>query len=167
MSGGLRARLGQRQRRLVSLGLLPEVAYFNARIAPGGRCWTWTGGTNGVGYGVVSCQRLRGYSHRLMYERCVGPIPAGMVIDHLCRNTLCCNPEHLEPVTHAENIRRSPLVGAKRTCAYGHDFTPENTYVTPAGARQCLECSRRRGRELRARRRESERRAREEMQPCR
>ncbi len=167
MSGSLRATLHGRQRHLVSIGVLPELAYVVARVAVAGSCWQWTGGTNGVGYGTVTWRGARGYSHRLMFERCVGPIPAGMVLDHLCRNTLCCNPEHLEPVTHAENIRRSPLVGAKRVCVYGHDYTPENTYVTPAGARQCLECSRRRGRELRARRSESERRAREEMQPCR
>jgi hypothetical protein len=159
--------LRDRQRHLTSLGVLPELAYFGARIANVGSCWQWTGGTNGVGYGTVTWRHVRGYAHRLMYERCIGPIPAGTVLDHLCRNTLCCKPDHLEPVTNAENIRRSPLVGAKRACAYGHDFTPENTYVTPAGARQCIECNRRRARELRARRSESERRAREEMQPCR
>ncbi|MFK5284023.1 HNH endonuclease signature motif containing protein, partial [Lacticaseibacillus paracasei] len=45
-------------------------------------------------------------AHRFMYERLVGPIPAGMQLDHLCRVRPCCNPAHLEPVTQRENIAR-------------------------------------------------------------
>lgn len=128
--------------------LLPEIERLVGRITrtPSG-CWEWTGATNGVGYGMVFVRGQRYYTHRLLYSRCVAPIPTGLVIDHLCRNTLCCNPEHLEPVTHRENIMRSPLMGAKTHCKWGHVFTPENTAITGAGARQCKACVRRRNHE--------------------
>src|SRR5690606_27089460 len=69
-----------------------------------------------------------------------GPIPAGLVIDHLCGNTSCCNPEHLEAVTNAENMRRRAKRSA--TCASGHPWTPENTYIRPNGRRDCRACKR-------------------------
>lgn len=69
-------------------------------------CWEWLWGRTGAGYG-----RWRGrYAHRVSYERSRGPIPAGLRIDHLCRNRGCVNPDHLEPVTAAVNAQRSPLV---------------------------------------------------------
>lgn len=70
-------------------------------------CWIWQGNTNnGKGYFRVSHRGERIYVHRWYYERFVGPIPEGLQLDHLCRNRNCCNPEHLEPVTQAENLRR-------------------------------------------------------------
>ncbi len=72
-------------------------------------CWNFTGAQNGVGYGVVGAGR-RGdgnvFTHRVTYEHYIGPIPPGMDIDHLCRNRVCCNPDHLEAVTRRENIMR-------------------------------------------------------------
>ena len=94
-------------------------------------CWRWTGPTAG-GYG-----RVQIYAHRWMYEREVGPIPDGLQIDHLCRNPLCVNPEHLEPVTHAENQRRK---SERPVCGKGHVFTEETTYWTPKGYRKCRIC---------------------------
>lgn len=72
-------------------------------------CWHWTAALmpNGYGYFRVSTPRRRMvYAHRAAYELLVGPIPDGMVIDHLCRNKSCVNPEHLEVVTQGENVRR-------------------------------------------------------------
>lgn len=77
--------------------------------------------------------------HRYAYERKYGPIPAGLELDHLCRTPRCVCPDHLEPVTHAENMRRS--VHKKPThCPSGHPWSAENTHVYPSGARRCIAC---------------------------
>lgn len=68
-----------------------------------------------AGYTHASIGGHRRLTHRVMYEQEVGPIPEGLVIDHLCRQPACINPAHLEPVTHAENIRRGN--NAKLTAA--------------------------------------------------
>jgi hypothetical protein len=77
-------------------------------VNPETGCWEWQRGKT-HGYGSLHCPRrnttLR--AHRWYYEEAKGPIPAGMVLDHLCRNKGCVNPDHLEPVTSAENTRRS------------------------------------------------------------
>jgi hypothetical protein len=105
------ATLGPRRAQIRSL---PEIAALvkYRRIEDGH--WLWTGTTNGVGYGVVFIRYCRWYVHRLSYVLAVGPIPPGMELDHLCRVRSCFNPEHLEAVTHAENMRRSPFVGRCR-----------------------------------------------------
>jgi hypothetical protein len=106
-------------------------------------CWRWNGQIDREGYGIAN-HRL---AHRVVYERLVEPIAAGMVLDHLCRVTCCVNPDHLEPVTQAENMRRSRLSACRR----GHDFTPENTYIQPtSGVRVCRTCKRDRQRNRRA-----------------
>lgn len=84
-------------------------------------CWLWTGlvGTNG--YGATHVRGRDGVTvlmaHRMSYEFYVGPIPEGLVIDHLCRNTRCVRPDHLEPVTNQENVRRGYAV---KTAARTH-----------------------------------------------
>ena len=83
-----------------------------SKIRHEGDCWIWTGSTNGCGYGETSEAGKKVYTHRLMYERHVGPIPEGKDIDHLCRNRACCNPAHLEPVTRQENLLRGDTIPA-------------------------------------------------------
>lgn len=106
-------------------------------------CWPWTGARNGRGYGRLAAgRRDEGlvYAHRAVFELSARPLVDGETIDHLCRNTSCCNPAHLEPVPLAENIRR-----AKRRlthCKHGHEFTPENTYWRKEGRRMCRACGR-------------------------
>lgn len=68
-------------------------------------CWLWEGALRG-GYGRVKLDGRTQAAHRASYELHVGPIPSGLVLDHLCRNRSCVNPAHLEPVTTEENIRR-------------------------------------------------------------
>lgn len=88
-------------------------------------CWPYMGYRlpNGYGqYGSVG-------AHRLAYQLHIGPIPAGLVVDHLCRNKVCVNPAHLEAVTQQENVRRA-LGSATRThCTNGHELTDENSYI--------------------------------------
>jgi hypothetical protein len=87
-------------------------------------CWLWTGTVGRYGYGNSGRQD----SHRLVYERLVGPVPAGLQLDHLCRVRRCVNPGHLEPVTRLENVRRSPhCPGNRATCVHGHPYTETNT----------------------------------------
>lgn len=109
-----------------------------------GPCWIWTGGVAGnlnyPKYGRTSGQQ----AHRFSYELLVGPVPADLDLDHLCRTSLCVNPAHLEPVTHLENIMRGeslPALNARKThCQRGHEFTPENTGQMSSGGRSCITC---------------------------
>lgn len=97
-------------------------------------CINWLGYVTPTGYG-----RYAGISaHRIAYAMVRGPIPDGLSLDHLCRNTRCVNPFHLEPVTRAENTRRRFVI--QTACVNGHDYTPENTYRRPNGQRDCRAC---------------------------
>jgi hypothetical protein len=99
-------------------------------------CWIWQGRIDYKGYG----RRGDDLAHRLSYQQHVGPIPAGLQLDHLCRVRACVNPTHLEPVTNAENQRRSPLVNSAKThCPKGHPYDEENTYRWRK-ARHCRSC---------------------------
>lgn len=115
-------------------------------------CWIWTGrskpsrpghGTDKYGY-VRLGGRAPKLAHRAAFEALVGPIPSGLTIDHLCRETLCVNPNHMEPVTLRENILRGFSFSAnnarKTHCFAGHEFTPENTYMYK-GNRLCRACN--------------------------
>jgi len=116
-------------------------------------CWVWHGKTSRWGYGAVRVYYVDGtdgYSgaHRIVYVALAGPIPDGLDLDHLCRNRLCCNPEHLEPVSRRANTLRGEgpaAVNAKKThCPRGHELTEDN--LIPAnlkqGGRACLACHR-------------------------
>lgn len=107
-------------------------------------CWEWQGHTT-RGYGRVHRDGRTHAVHRLAYELLVGPIPAGLTIDHLCRNRACFNTAHLEPVTLRENILRGETIAAenaaKTHCKNGHPFDDENTGRDKTrGARYCREC---------------------------
>lgn len=89
-------------------------------------CWLFRGAINDMGYGVLNVGGRNVRTHRITYEGLVGSIPEGLDIDHLCRVRGCCNPEHLEPVTRSENLRRGWAVRKSTHCRNGHLFDEEN-----------------------------------------
>lgn len=101
----------------------------------------WRGWHNNLGYGYVRWQGRDRPVHRVVMEE-LGRVEQGQDVDHLCRNVGCCNPDHLEGVSHRENIRRG-RAGTKTSCKIGHDWTnPSNVYVRRDGRRWCAECAR-------------------------
>src|SRR3990167_6627220 len=122
-------------------------------------CWIWTGRTtirdrkrpnaSRYTYGVfdLSWRPTRAtVAHRVAYSFTKGSIPNGMQLDHLCRNTLCVNPEHLEAVTHKENLLRSlnPIMQAHRnhTCTKGHRLNEQTAYQNrKTGRLRCKICT--------------------------
>jgi len=119
-------------------------------------CWEWIGRRTWNGYGrfyigTSRADQRYASSHRWAYEFLVGPIPAGLDLDHLCRNRACCNPAHCEPVTRRQNVLRGngpamlgKINGTKTHCVHGHEFDEINTYQRPTGGRACRTCERQR-----------------------
>lgn len=120
---------------------------FWAKVNKTEACWEWTASLHPSGYGqfMYVGHRPRA-AHRVAYEWLRGPIPEGLVLDHLCRNRTCVNPDHLEPVTHRENILRGVGASArnvvKTRCDQGHPFDKANTYIDQRGRRTCRTCRR-------------------------
>jgi hypothetical protein len=119
-----------------------------SKVERGGahECWPWRGTVLDVGYGQFAVNRKRYLAHRYGYELLVGPIPAGLQLDHVkargCTRTDCVNPAHLEPVTSAENLRRSEAIStinARKThCSKGHALVKRGA----DGKRFCRPCKR-------------------------
>lgn len=128
----------------------PRIDRFAEKIAlTDSGCIEWIASENGVGYGVLSINRTGGkvLAHRFSYEHHYGPIPDGLTIDHLCRNTRCVNPDHLEAVTVWTNTSRgnapTAVNAAKTHCIRGHELVGDNLRIIPrSGWRECRTCRR-------------------------
>jgi hypothetical protein len=128
-------------------------------------CWIWTGSRHSAGYGDISLRGKHWLTHRLVYRLFVGRINKGHVIDHLCRNRLCCNPEHLESVTPRTNSRRGDIpwgprhwLSTRTHCIHGHPLDGDNVLVrTDRGhtSRTCRACAAIRTAAYRKRKREA------------
>lgn len=124
-------------------------------------CWNWTGLTDDKGYGRIHISGGKlVYTHRYAYELLVGPIPKGLVSDHLCRNHACANPAHIELVTVSENVLRGvgrSATNARKThCKQGHELTGDNLILVgrkdypDRKFRRCRECYNQYARDYRA-----------------
>lgn len=110
-----------------------------AKILKTDSCWIWTASIDGKGYGQIAYNGKPHRAHRISYEIFKGVIPAGLDLDHLCRNRLCVNPEHLEPATRSENLLRGILHNSLKTaCPRGHKYD----YTDNKGRRRCRTCTR-------------------------
>lgn len=118
-------------------------------------CLIWTGCKTAKGYGKFNVGGKTQYSHRLAYEALKGPLVDVLQVDHLCRQTSCCNADHLEQVSRRVNLLRGDTItaecAAKTHCPQGHPYSVENTYYRN-GSRVCRTCSLKKNKEYRERR---------------
>ena len=140
---------------------LTTVQRFWSKIEFTDACWLWTAGLFANGYGAFRSGTKHVKVHRYAYEFCVGPIPEGLDLDHLCHNEdqscaggptclhrSCVHPGHLEPATRSENCRRGNTGlnhSSKTECPQGHPYDEQNTAIYN-GHRYCKTCQRERRR---------------------
>ena len=122
-----------------------DIARFWEKVdASPERCWIWKGSKTFEGYGHFKTRQKTHRAHRFSYELHKGKIPNDLVLDHLCKNRLCVNPNHLDAVTNKENILRGnsfSAINAKKTiCCRGHPLTPDNLYAK-SKVRRCKACA--------------------------
>ena len=135
---------------LVETGTIEHRFFSKVEIRESSECWWWTAASNNEGYGLFwACRQVR--AHRWAYERWIGPIQDGLQIDHLCRNTLCVRPSHLEAVTGRVNTLRGvgpTAQNARKTkCPQEHPLAGGNLYTDRDGWRRCRLCHNERSKE--------------------
>lgn len=127
--------------------------FHYAEPEPNSGCWLWVAAHAGEGYGKytesIAGRSITHRAHRVVYETLRGPIPAGLVCDHLCRNRGCVNPAHIQLVTIGENVLRGDGPTARyargETAPCGHPYD-----YNDGGSRRCRQCLRARERARRA-----------------
>jgi hypothetical protein len=120
-----------------------------SRVNDATGCREWVQHLTPNGYGQLNIRGRNRLAHALAWETARGPVPSGLVLDHLCRNKKCCNVDHLEPVTDRENILRgtgpSAVNAAKTHCDKGHPLSGDNLRILGGRSqpqRRCRECNR-------------------------
>ena len=111
-----------------TFGSLEERLLSKVEVVTESGCWIWMGGLHSDGYGAISVNGKGRKAHDVAYEMFIGPVPDGLELDHTCRVRCCCNPHHLEPVTHLENVRRG-IAGwnfVRDFCPRGHAYEGDN-----------------------------------------
>lgn len=133
---------------LTTAPTLLERFYRRIKVNDSG-CHEWTGTLHVNGYGIFVVRKRKFYAHRFAWvvrHQC--EIGDGLLIDHLCRNRRCANPDHLRAVTSRENtladgsLSPSNFHSKKTHCPRGHAYSGENLYIHPDGSRRCKECNR-------------------------
>lgn len=124
-----------------------------ANAASRDECWNWLGNPSSTdGYGYIKVNGKRIPAHVFGYKLLVGSIPTDLYLDHLCRNRICVNPNHLEPVTNRENILRGAGLAAQQIqqthCLRGHPLFGDNLRMR-GRRRICKTCALEAGREFR------------------
>ena len=136
-----------------------DLRRFYSKILFTDSCWEWTGTRSDRGYSTMYLMGKTRLVHRVAFERFVGPLISGLVVDHLCRNRRCVRPSHLRQVTNRENVladgscSRTKVNADKTRCMRGHEFSEENTYKINGGGRGCRACYREHARRYRRERR--------------
>jgi hypothetical protein len=122
--------------------------FFN-KVEKTSECWNWMASKNQKGYGQFCVNGKTRLAHRYSYLNYIGSIPEGKVLDHICRNKGCVNPNHLRPLTIVENAQRDHIL--KTHCIKGHELIGENIYYQKNGKkfkRTCNMCRKISGRGL-------------------
>lgn len=142
--------MNKRNRRSKSQEVTLDWLFSQCSPVPFSGCWLWTRNATPRGYGCVSYEGRQTYAHRVAIELKMGrKLAAGHEPDHLCRVPLCINPDHLEEVTHSENMFRGTAgklaaarSAAKTHCPSGHPYSGDNLIIRADGSRKCRECGR-------------------------
>lgn len=117
---------------------------FMGKVRREGGCLIWTGAKTDKGYGRFrNAAGKTEQPHCFFWKHVNGPVPTGLELDHLCKHPDCCWPDHLEPVTHSENLNRSSARFhnlSKTHCPHGHAYDEENTLIGKSGSRFCRMC---------------------------
>lgn len=133
---------------------LADRFWEKVKKSPG--CWLWTAaqgaGREGRRYGQINVNGRSVGAHVIAYELQVGPVPPGLVVDHLCNNRLCVRGSHLEAKSHRANILRGSSMSARNAkvthCPRDHEYDEANTGITKRGTRICRTCARERMRKV-------------------
>lgn len=124
--------------------LSPEQRFW-AKVEKTDTCWNWTAAKHKkTGYGFFTFTNRPELVHRIAYRLCKGDIPGRLTVDHLCRNRLCVNPDHLDLCTRGENTMRGNTITAanlqKTHCSKGHPYSGENLLIKDGKHRRCRRC---------------------------